>query len=58
MDHHGRTEGIEMPPGLSFDQKWAFLKSHIERLYVHEKYKLGHIIEIMKGQCGFYATYV
>ncbi len=45
-----------MPPGLSFEEKWEFLKPHIERLYIRQDHKLLHVIEILKAQCGFEAT--
>ncbi|KAF7510663.1 hypothetical protein GJ744_006275 [Endocarpon pusillum] len=45
-----------MPPGLSFERKWEFLKPHIERLYVHDKYKLAKVIEILQAHFGFDAT--
>ena len=56
MDHLEATNLMEMPPNLSLEQKWEFLKPHIERLYVHEKCKLGHVIEILKARYGFVAT--
>lgn len=56
MDHLGPADTIEMPSGLSFEQKWEFLKPHIERLYVKEKQKLVDVIEKLKAQYGFDAT--
>jgi Clr5 domain len=56
MDHLGPTTAIEIPPGLSFEQKWEFLRPHIECLYIDQKYKLVEVIEILKGQYGFDAT--
>ncbi len=56
MDHLEPLEAPTMPPGLSFERKWEFLKPHIERLYVHEKYKLGKVKEILQVQFGFHAT--
>lgn len=49
------------PPGaldlsVPFDQKWEILKPTIERLYVHEEYKLSDIMQIMSDQYGFVAA--
>ena len=56
MDHPGAIDAIELPSGLSFEEKWEFLKPHIEQLYLHQKCKLAHMIEILSAQCGFDAT--
>jgi hypothetical protein len=56
MDHFVPTAATEVPPGLPFEQKWEFLKPHIERLYIDQKHKLAEVIEILKGQYGFDAT--
>lgn len=53
MEHLGTFEATAMPPGLSFERKWDFLKPHIERLYVTEKFKLAKVIEILQAQFGF-----
>ena len=41
---------------VPFDQKWEILKPTIERLYVHEEYKLSDLIQIMNDQHGFVAA--
>jgi Clr5 domain len=56
MDNLGPTDPIQLPPDLSFGQKWEFLKPHIEQLYVHQNHKLVYVIENLKGRCGFDAT--
>jgi hypothetical protein len=56
MDNLGPTDPIELPPDLSFGEKWEFLKPHIEQLYVHQNHKLVHVIEILKERYGFDAT--
>lgn len=56
MDHIVPTAAIEVPPGLSFEQKWEFLKPHIQRFYIDQKLKLVEVIEILKEEYGFNAT--
>ena len=56
MDHLEPVGATAMPPGLSFERKWEFLKPLIERLYVHEKKNLAKVIEILQAQFGFDAT--
>lgn len=56
MDHLGAFEAATMPPGLTFERKWEFLKPYIERLYIHDKYKLAKVVEILQAQFGFDAT--
>ena len=41
MDHIESADAIVIPPRSSLEQKWDFLKPHIERLYVHQGHKLG-----------------
>lgn len=56
MDIPGPTNVVEMPPGLPFEQKWEFLRPHIEQLYIHENCKLPDVIKTLKGRFGFDAT--
>ena len=40
---------------VTYDQKWEILKPTIERMYVHEGWKLKDIIAAMKDEYGFNA---
>jgi Clr5 domain len=56
MDPLGTSNASKMPAGLSFEQKWDFLKPHIERLYIHEKRKLAEAMKVLQTQYTFDAT--
>ena len=42
--------------GVPFDQKWELLKPTIERLYIHENWKLSDVVKAIKDQHGFGAA--
>ena len=47
---------VPLDLAVPFDQKWEILKPTIERLYVHEGYKLPGLMQIMNDQHGFVAA--
>ena len=47
---------VPLDLAVPFDKKWEILKPTIERLYVHEEYKLPDIMQIMSDQYGFVAA--
>ena len=47
---------VSLDLAVPFDKKWEILKSTIERLYVHEEYKLSDIMQMMSDQYGFVAA--
>lgn len=46
---------VSLDLAVPFDRKWEILKPTIERLYVHEEYKLPDLMQIMNDQYGFVA---
>ena len=42
--------------GVPFDQKWELLKPTIERLYIHEDWKLSDVVKGINDHYGFNAA--
>ncbi len=56
-DNDGRVR-VQLPADLPFDQKWDVLKPVIKQLYLDQDRKLTDVMEMVKAEHGFVATWV